>query len=63
MKHLNDFLIKESMSKEKLYDIVDKMKEELDPETLLDDLCQAMDADELEDNLRFIDRTRDLNLF
>ena len=63
MKHLNDFLIKESMSKEKLYDIVDKMKEELDPETLLDDLCQAMDVDELEDNLRFIDRTRDLNLF
>lgn len=63
MKHLKEILIKEGMSKEKLYDIVDKMKEALDAETLLDDLCQALDADELEDNLRFIDRTRDLNLF
>ncbi len=63
MKHLKEVLIREGMSKEKLYDIVDKMKEAIDAETLLDDLCQALDADELEDNLRFIDRTRDLNLF
>lgn len=63
MKHLKEVLVNESMSKEKLYDIVDKMKEAIDAETLLDDLCQALDADELEDNLRFIDRTRDLNLF
>ena len=63
MKHLKDSLIKEGMSKEKLYDIVDKMKEAMSAEEILDELCQALSDKELEENLRWIDRTHDLNLF
>jgi len=63
MKHLKETLIKEGMSKEKLYDIVDKMKEAMSADELLDELCQALSDKELEENLRWIDRTHDLNLF
>lgn len=63
MKHLKETLIKEGMSKEKLYDIVDKMKEAMSAEEILDELCQALSDKELEENLRWIDRTHDLNLF
>lgn len=63
MKHLKDSLIKEGMSKEKLYDIVDKMKDAIGADEVLDALCQALSDKELEENLRWIDRTQDLNLF
>lgn len=39
------------------------MKGQLGVEVLLDDLAQALSYDELEDLLRFIDKTRDLNIF
>jgi hypothetical protein len=45
------------------YAIYEKMKARLGAETLLEDLVQVLSADELEENLRFIDKERDLGFF
>lgn len=39
------------------------MKERMGSEELLDALCQALTTDELEDNLRYIDKSHDLEIF
>ncbi len=39
------------------------MKSMMGVEELLDAIAQALTTDELEDNLRYIDRTHDLNIF
>ena len=41
----------------------EEIKEVLGPDELLECLVRALSTDELEDNLRFIDRTQDLNIF
>ena len=51
------------MEKDKLYEIVEKMTEQLGVEVLLDDLVMAMSYDELKADLEFIDRMRDLDNF
>ena len=51
------------MTKERLYNVADQMSEVLGVETFLNDLLQAMDYDELKDNLEYIDRMHDLNNF
>lgn len=55
------------MDKNKLYEVVERM---VDPEcgaftheTLLDALCRALNEDELEENLRYIDRMHDTGVF
>lgn len=65
MKHLKDTLIQETstMDKNKLMDNVDKMKDIIGADELLDALCRAMSSDELEDNLRYIDRMHETNVF
>ena len=51
------------MTKERLYNVADQMSDVLGVETFLNDLLQAMDYDELKDNLEYIDRMHDLNNF
>ena len=67
MKNLKDAIrnnmVSEHMSQSKVWDILDEMKELLGADSLLDQLCQAMSTDDLEDNLRYIDRMNDLDLF
>lgn len=51
------------MDVNELYEIFSKMRDEIGAETLLEDLFQALSSKEIEENLRWIDRVRDLNLF
>ena len=51
------------MEREDLYYIVDEMTELMGHEQLLDALVRAMSSDELESNLRYIDRMHELDLF
>lgn len=51
------------MDVNELYEIFNKMRDEIGAEVLLEDLFQALSSDEIEENLRYIDRVRDLNLF
>lgn len=51
------------MTKERLYDVADQMSEVLGVEIFLNEILQAMDYDELKDNLEYIDRMHDLNNF
>ena len=51
------------MSKDQLFDKLDKMVEMLGADETILSLAKAMDSRELEDNLKYIDRMNDLNLF
>lgn len=51
------------MEKDKLYEIVEKMTEQLGSQELLDSLVMAMSYDELKANLEYIDRMNDLDNF
>ena len=51
------------MDKDKLYEIVEKMTEQLGTQELLDSLVMAMSSKELQENLEFIDRMHDLDNF
>lgn len=51
------------MKKEELYEKLEQMVEMLGLEETLDSLAMAMDSKELEENLEYIDRMNDLNLF
>ena len=55
--------LNENMEIKDSYAIYEKMKARLGAETLLEDLVQVLSADELEENLRFIDKERDLGFF
>ena len=51
------------MTKDKLYEIVEKMTEQLGTQELLDSLVMAMSSKELQENLEYIDRMNDLGNF
>ena len=51
------------MEKEKLYEILETMTEQLGAETLLENMAMAMNYDDLKANLEFIDRMHDLENF
>ena len=51
------------MEHEDVWDIFEEMKEMLGAEELVNELAQALSTDELEENLRFIDKNHDLGLF
>ena len=51
------------MEKEKLYEILETMTEQLGADVLLENLAMAMSYDELKENLEFIDRMHDLDNF
>lgn len=55
--------LNENMEHEDVWDIFEEMKEMLGAEELVNELAQALSTDELEENLRFIDKNHDLGLF
>lgn len=50
-------------SREELNNLVDQMVEILGAEEMLNDFTKALSSDELQENLEYIDRMQDLNLF
>lgn len=55
--------LNENMEHKDVWDIFEEMKEMLGAEELVNELAQALSTDELEENLRFIDKNHDLGLF
>ena len=55
--------LNENMEHDEVWDIFEEMKEMLGVEELVNELAQALSTDELEENLRFIDKNYDLGLF
>ena len=55
--------LNENMEYDEVWDIFEEMKEMLGAEELVNELAQALSTDELEENLRFIDKNYDLGLF
>ena len=51
------------MDKQELYEIVEKMTEQLGTQELLDSLVMAMSSKELQENLEYIDRMNGLENF
>ena len=51
------------MEHDEVWDIFEEMKEMLGAEELVNELALALSTDELEENLRFIDKNHDLGLF
>ena len=51
------------MNKNDLMDKLDELVEMLGAENAINELAKAMDSNELESDLRYIDRMNDLNLF
>ena len=55
--------LNENMEHDEVWDIFEEMKEMLGAEELVNELAQALSTDELEENLRLIDKNHDLGLF
>lgn len=55
--------LNENMEHDEVWDIFEEMKEMLGAEELVNELAQALSTDELEENLRFIDKNHDFGLF
>lgn len=51
------------MNKNELMNKLDELVEMLGADTAIDELAKAMNSNELESDLKFIDRMNDLNLF
>ena len=51
------------MNKNELMNKLDELVEMLGADTAINELAKAMDSKELEEDLKFIDRMHDLNLF
>lgn len=51
------------MNKNDLMDKLDELVEMLGTDTAINELAKAMDSNELENDLKYIDRMHDLNLF
>jgi len=64
MKNLTERLkqVNERLSSDQVWKAFEQMKDAMGAESLLDELAQALSVDQLEENLRFIDRNNDLNI-
>lgn len=51
------------MDKEVLWDKYEQMKELMGAEHLMDELMRALSADEMKENLEYIDRHHELGVF
>lgn len=51
------------MNKNELMNKLDELVEMFGADTAINELAKAMDSKELEEDLKFIDRMNDLNLF
>jgi len=56
-------LITNNMEKSELFEIIERMKDYMSSEQILDALCRSLDSDTLEEHLRFIDRNYETHLF
>jgi len=61
MKSIQE-IIKEGTSDIKLWDALDKLKEALGAEKLIDELCKAMSDDDLKQCLKFIAKNNEINI-
>ena len=55
--------LNEKYDSNEIWDIFEDMKEIMGAENLLDELARALSTDELEENLRWIDKNQDLGIF
>lgn len=64
MKNLTEKLkqVNERLSSEQIWDAFEKMKDAMGAEALLNELAQALSIDELESNLKFIDKNNELHI-
>lgn len=64
MKNLTEKLkqVNERLSSEQIWDAFEKMKDAIGAEALLNELAQALSIDELESNLKFIDKNNELHI-
>lgn len=62
IKEAQDIRINEHMEHSKLWDKFEEFKEVMGTDELLDAIAQALSTDELENNLRYIDRCHDLGI-
>ena len=51
------------LNKNELFEKMDEMVELMGAETVLEELARAMSSDELQENLEYIDRMTETNLF
>ena len=51
------------MNKNELFEKMDKMVELMGANAVLEELARAMSSDELQENLEYIDRMNETNLF
>ena len=51
------------LSKNELYEVAENMENQLSAKVLLDALLQAMDSNDLQENLEYIDRMHNTCLF
>ena len=70
MKHLKELVqeaqninVVEHLDNKALWSKFDEIKDALGADSLLDALAQALSTDDLEENLRYIDRVHDLGIF
>lgn len=51
------------MKRKELYEIMENMEEQIGTKALLDSLFSALSTDEVQENLKYIDRMNDLGNF
>ena len=51
------------MERNELFEIIERMKDYMSSEQILDALCKSLDSDTLEEHLRYIDKTYEMYLF
>ena len=61
MKSIQD-IVNEGSSNMKLWDAVDKIKDELGADKFVDELCRAMSDDDLAEKLKFIARNYEIKV-
>ena len=55
--------LNERYDSNEIWNIFEEMKEIMGAENLLDELARALSTDELEENLRWVDKNQDLGIF
>ena len=61
MKSIKD-IVNEGSSNMKLWDAIDDIKDVLGADKFIDELCQAMSDDDLEENLKFIAKNNEIKI-
>lgn len=51
------------MERNELFEIIERMKDYMSSEQILDALCRSLNSDTLEEHLRYIDKNYETHLF